>query len=119
MTAPVRTAEIPNDRQMAPVVTPDFAICPHCWHLNGPLSRVCLKCRSDMTLLLQESGGARWTAAVQSPVPVRGRVGLSRLQRTLLFGVVLLFCLGQVVYVFTPQRSAPEGGESSVVKPGG
>ncbi|MQA88972.1 MAG: hypothetical protein GEU90_01875 [Gemmatimonas sp.] len=65
-----------------------------------------------MTLRLQESGGARWTAAVQSPVPVRGTRHLTRAQRAVLLGVVVLFCLGQLLYVFTPKRPPPFGGES-------
>ena len=63
-----------------------------------------------MTLRLQESGGERWAAAVQSPVPVRGRSRLSRAQRALLFGVVVLFCLGQVLYAFAPGPSDPPRG---------
>jgi len=85
----------------------DFRVCPHCWHVNGPLSTICLRCRADMTLRLQESGGARWTAAVQSPVPVRGTRRLSRAQRAVLLGVVVLFCLAQVLYSFAPLLPHP------------
>jgi hypothetical protein len=63
-----------------------------------------------MTLRLQESGGARWAAAVQSPVPVRGTRRLSRAQRAVLLGVVVLFCIGQLLYVFTPKRALPPTG---------
>jgi hypothetical protein len=82
----------------------DFVICPHCWHLNGPATRICLKCRADTTLVLQESGGGRWTAAVQSPVPIPGRRGLSRTQRAMLLGFVVLFALGQLMVAFAPRR---------------
>ena len=54
----------------------DFVVCPHCWAVNPP-SRYCARCLADMTLLLQESGGRRWTAAVQSPVPVRAGARLT------------------------------------------
>ena len=85
----------------------DFRVCPHCWHLNGPLSRICLKCRADMTLVLQESGGERWTAAAQSPMPVRGTSRLSRPQWVVLFGFVVLFALAQLVTAFAPVQALP------------
>jgi hypothetical protein len=80
----------------------DFGVCPHCWHLNGPLSRVCLRCRGDMTLMLQESGGERWTAAVQSPVPVRGSSRLTFLQRAILLGLVVIFGIAQLLVALAP-----------------
>lgn len=46
-------------------------------------------------MLLQESGGLRRTAPVQSPVPVRGR--LTVVQRVLVFGFVVLLALVHVV----------------------
>ncbi len=52
------------------------AICPHCWGLNPGGERLCGRCGADMTLLLQESGGLRRTAPVQSPVPVHVRLGI-------------------------------------------
>jgi hypothetical protein len=86
----------------------DFVICPHCWHLN-PASRVCARCLADMTTVLQESGGARWTAPVQSPVPVRAGRRLTRRQRAALLGVVVLFTLGQLALAFGgAPRPAPE-----------
>jgi len=85
------------------VTSSDFVVCPHCWHMNGPLSRICLGCRADMTLLLQESGGSRWAAAVQSPVPMRGGSRLSRPQRMVLLGVLVLFALGQLAYAVAPR----------------
>jgi hypothetical protein len=44
-----------------------------------------------MNLLLQESGGLRRTAAVQSPVPVRGT--LSLVQRLFVLAFVLLLAM--------------------------
>ena len=73
----------------------DFAVCPHCWAVNPP-SRYCARCLADMTLLLQESGGRRWTAAAQSPMPVRVGGRLSRRQRMVLLGALVLFGFGQV-----------------------
>ena len=83
----------------------DFGVCPHCWHLNGPTSRICIRCRADMTLLLQESGGERWAAPVQSPVPVRGGQRLSRTQRAMIFGFVVLFGIAQLLAAFAPRIS--------------
>jgi hypothetical protein len=48
-----------------------------------------------MNLLLQESGGLRRTAAVQSPVPVRAT--LSLMQRMLVLAFVLLLALVHVL----------------------
>ena len=73
----------------------DFTICPHCWHLN-PAAALCGRCFADMRTVLQESGGKRWTAAAQSPMPVHAGRRLSRSQRMLLLGAVLLFALSQV-----------------------
>ena len=83
----------------------DFSICPHCWHLN-PASRFCARCLADMTTVLQESGGERWTAPVQSPVPVRAGRRLSRRQRAALLGVLLLFALAQLALAFGNPRGA-------------
>ena len=79
----------------------DFVICPHCWQVN-PLSRYCAKCLADMTLLLQESGGRRWTAAAQSPIPVRVGGRLAPWQRWVLFGAVILFGIGQIALALAP-----------------
>src|SRR5687768_6431112 len=47
-------------------------VCPHCWNVNMYALRLCGRCGADMSTALQESGGLRWTAAVQSPVPQPG-----------------------------------------------
>jgi hypothetical protein len=86
---------------------PDFVVCPHCWHLNPP-ARLCARCFADMGTLLQESGGKRWTAAAQSPMPVRGGGGLSRRQRWVLLGAVVLFAISQVALALA--SLAPGGG---------
>lgn len=79
----------------------DFVICPHCWHLNPP-SRICAGCFADMTTRLQETGGKRWTAAAQSPMPVRVGGRLSPRQRWLLLGALVLFALSQVAGALAP-----------------
>ena len=79
----------------------DFSICPHCWHVN-PLSRLCARCFADMTTVLQETGGRRWTAPAQSPMPIRGGRRLSRRQRGLLLGAVVLFALSQLAITLAP-----------------
>jgi hypothetical protein len=74
----------------------DFLICPHCWEFNQGPCRLCQRCGADPTTLLQESGGLRWTAPVQSPVPVaRGR-RLSRTQRIGAAACLLVLALGFV-----------------------
>ena len=90
-----------------------FVICPHCWHLNPP-ARLCAGCYADMGTLLQESGGKRWTAAAQSPMPVRAGRRLSRLQRVLLLGAVILFAVAQVASALAgaaeSRRPTADGG---------
>lgn len=78
----------------------DFLICPHCWGLTTAGGRLCTRCGADPTTLLQESGGLRWTAPVQSPVPVgRGRP-LSRRQRLGAAACLLVLALGFVFKAF-------------------
>lgn len=77
----------------------DFTVCPHCWQLNPP-TRICSRCLADVTTVLQESGGHRWTAPVQSPVPVRMRRRLPRWQRMVLAGALLLYGLVQLATTF-------------------
>lgn len=72
------------------------------------MSRICLRCRADMTLRLQESGGERWTAAVQSPVPVAGGRPLSAIRRIVLFGIVVLFGVAQFLTAFAPPEPPAE-----------
>jgi len=73
-----------------------------------------------MRTVLQESGGLRRTAPVQSPVPVNAGANLSSAQRLALLGFLMLLLLGQtfgaLLYVRTvspPARlapAAPSGG---------
>lgn len=98
---------------MRPERAPDFVICPHCWHLNGPLSRIFMKCRADMSLMLQESGGGQWTAAVQSPVPIERAERLKRSQRAFLLGLVILFGLAQLLFAFAPSVAMQRGEVSA------
>lgn len=72
-----------------------LSVCPHCWAVNARTERLCARCGADMRLLLQESGGLRRTAAIQSPVPVRPR--LSILQRAMVLTFLLLLALAQVL----------------------
>ncbi len=57
---------------------------------------------ADMSTLLQESGGMRATAPVQSPVPVRAGSRLSRGQRLVVLGFVVLLALAQILAAFAP-----------------
>lgn len=72
-----------------------LSVCPHCWGVNPQAERLCGRCGADMRLLLQESGGMRRTAAVQSPVPVRPR--LSPVQRGLVLGFLVLLALAHLL----------------------
>ncbi len=74
-----------------------LAVCPHCWEVNLRPLRLCGRCGGDMHTLLQESGGLRATAAVQSPLPVRVRARLTPLQRAIVLAVVVLLMLVQVL----------------------
>jgi hypothetical protein len=89
----------------APVPEDDFSVCPHCWHVNGPTLRHCARCLADMTTLLQESGGRRWTAAVQSPMPVRVGHRLTRTQRVVIAGFVVMLVIAQFGFAFAPHLS--------------
>jgi predicted amidophosphoribosyltransferase len=106
---------------MAPIVPRsapeggELSVCPHCWHVNPHASRLCARCGADMRTVLQESGGLRHTAPVQSPVPVRAR--LSPVQRMLVLSFVALFALASLVtawkgrfVILAPQPPvAPQG----------
>lgn len=83
--------------------------------------RLCGRCGADMALALQESGGLRRTAPVQSPVPVRGRGGLSPLQRLLiLFFVFILFVAQIISALYTSAWQAlPRPDEAPAVPAGG
>lgn len=74
-----------------------LSVCPHCWEVNIRAHRLCGRCGADMHTVLQESGGLRWTAAVQSPVPVRGTSALSLTQRVLILCFLLLLIVGQII----------------------
>ncbi len=82
------------------------AVCPHCWMVNPGPFRLCGRCGADMDTHLQESGGLRRTAPVQSPVPVGGGARLSPLQRGLLGAFVALLALGHLALLLP--ASAPD-----------
>ena len=96
------------------------SICPHCWEFNQPAGRLCGRCGADMRTVLQESGGLRLTAPVQSPVPVRARGRLSPGQRLALLGVVVLLLLSQVLGAllasrgFAPSWTPAPAGDASL-----
>ncbi len=88
-----------SGRRLRPLSAPAggaVAVCPHCWGLNPGGKRLCGRCGADMTLVLQESGGLRRTAPVQSPVPVRvaGRLGVGA--RAVLLVMTALLALAWV-----------------------
>jgi len=73
----------------------DLKVCPHCWHVNRYAARLCAGCKADMSTLLQETGGLRQTAPVQSPIPVRAR--LSATQRLVVLGFMALYALSLLI----------------------
>ena len=96
----VSAQERPLGRGLRPLSAPAggaVAVCPHCWGLNVGGERLCGRCGADMTLVLQESGGLRRTAAVQSPVPVQvaGRLGIAA--RAVLLLMTALLALAWLV----------------------
>jgi len=89
-----------------------MTVCPHCWELNVHADRLCGRCGADMRLALQESGGLRRTAPVQSPVPVPGGRPLSVFQRLFVLAFVVLLFLVQLVgalYASASRISPPLG----------
>ena len=83
----------------------------------GPF-RLCGRCGADMRTFLQESGGLRRTAPVQSPVPQAGVGARSLGQRIVLALFVLLLALSWVAQLVPPHgdrgapRPVPAAGES-------
>ncbi len=91
-------------------VSQSLAVCPHCWGVNPHADRLCARCGADMHTLLQESGGLRATAPVQSPVPVQARARLSPLQRALVLAFVVTLVAAQVLAaVFADRRAGVRG----------
>jgi hypothetical protein len=77
---PARRARQPSPA-LRPLVAPAGehpSVCPHCWMVNPGEFRLCARCGASMESFLQESAGLRRTAAVQSPVPVTGRLTLGQ-----------------------------------------
>jgi hypothetical protein len=72
-------------------------VCPHCWNVNLYALRLCGRCGADMNTALQESGGLRWAAAVQSPVPQPNARPLSLWLRAVLLVLVALLALARLV----------------------
>jgi hypothetical protein len=79
---------LPRPRS-APGDDDGLAICPHCWHVNVRAPRLCARCGADMALALQESGGLRRAAPVQSPVPMGARLAPWQRAAVLCFVVLL------------------------------
>jgi hypothetical protein len=84
-----------------------ISVCPHCWGVGRPGIRLCGRCGADTSLLLQESGGLRRTAPVQSPVPVGVRHRLSLVQRLLVLGVLAALAAVHVLGALAHDRGRP------------
>jgi hypothetical protein len=95
------------------------AICPHCWEFNRPGYRLCGRCGADMRTVLQESGGLRRTAPIQSPVPVRNGAVLSPARRLALLGFLMLLLLGQILGALLYARPLPQPVRLAPAAPAG
>jgi len=80
------------------------SVCPYCWMVNPGPFRLCARCGASMETFLQETAGLRLTAAIQSPLPVTGR--LSLLQRAMLGFFLLTMVLAYFAQLLPPP---PEG----------
>lgn len=120
MRAPRRRPEAaPLRPHSAPAEGDAPTICPHCWMVNPGPFRLCGRCGADMGTVLQESGGLRRTAPVQSPVPQPGVGGRSLGQRVVLALFVVLLALSWLAQLVPPSavdgsapRPVPASGES-------
>lgn len=83
------------------------SVCPHCWMVNPGPFRLCSRCGAAMDTHLQESGGLRRTAPVQSPVPVGVAARLSGFQRAVVGFFVAVLALAYLVYLVPLPRPAP------------
>jgi predicted amidophosphoribosyltransferase len=81
------------------------SICPHCWNVNPGPFRLCARCGASMESFLQESGGLRRTAPVQSPVPVARR--LSPIQRAVIGAFLALLVLSSLAPLFLSRGAPP------------
>ena len=89
------------------------SVCPHCWNVNPGPFRLCARCGASMETFLQESGGLRRTAPVQSPMPVSRRLSLA--QRVVLGAFLVLMALAYLSQLMpvpptAPAASTPAGG---------
>jgi len=100
MIGPIRPPGAPGEEAR-------LAVCPHCWNVTRSGGRLCVRCGADMTTLLQESGGLRRTAPVQSPMPIRAAGRLSGLQRLLIGVIVILLALSHLLGALAPGNPRP------------
>lgn len=93
----------------APLPGSEAAVCPHCWMVNPGAFHLCVRCGADMSTTLQESGGLRWAAPIQSPVPAPGRPRLSVFQRVLVAAFVAIMALSWMAPIMGVAGGGPEG----------
>ncbi len=93
------------------------AVCPHCWMVNPGAFRLCARCGAAMDTHLQESGGLRRVAPVQSPVPVTG-ARLGPWSRAILGAFVVLLALGYLVQLLPVPPHHRQGGRTPASAPG-
>lgn len=83
----------------------------------GPF-RLCARCGAAMDTYLQESGGLRRTAPIQSPVPVGAAERLSRFQRMVVGVFVAVLALTYLAHLVPQPVPAPADADVPV-SPGG
>jgi hypothetical protein len=94
----------PGLRPLVAPVGEHPSVCPHCWMVNPGPFRLCARCGASMESFLQESAGLRRTAAVQSPVPLSGR--LSPVQRFVVGLFLASMVLAYLVQLLPPAHVA-------------
>lgn len=94
------------------------SVCPHCWMVNPGPFRLCSRCGAAMDTHLQESGGLRRTAPIQSPVPVGVADRLSGFQRAVVGLFVAALALMYLSHLVPQPRTGPVDA-SVPVSPGG
>lgn len=89
-------------------------VCPHCWNVNAHALTLCSRCGADMNSALQESGGLRWAAPVQSPVPQPTSRRLPIWLRAFLLLLVALLAVARLVAPFVTTASPRHGAHPPV-----
>lgn len=83
------------------------SVCPHCWMVNPGPFRLCGRCGAAMNTHLQESGGLRRAAPVQSPIPIEVGGRLTIVQRAIVGVFVAVLALGYLAQLLPYPTGSP------------